>query len=93
MAVLRGHSGGVYALTCFHLPSGGLYIVSGAFDNTLRLWDPLAGGDSLAVLHGHKGTVDTLQSFVPSRVDMCFITAAVPYMWGARTSLSRTART
>ena len=37
-AVLRGHSGGVYALTCFHLPTGGLYMVSGAFDNTLRLW-------------------------------------------------------
>ena len=67
-AVLRGHTGGIYALTCFHLMSadlsGGFYVVSGAFDNTLRLWDPLAGGEALAVLHGHKGTVDALESFV-----------------------------
>ena len=68
LAVLRGHTGGIYALTCFHLMSadlsGGFYVVSGAFDNTLRLWDPLAGGEALAVLHGHTGTVDALESFV-----------------------------
>ena len=68
LAVLRGHTGGIYALTCFHLMSadlsGGFYVVSGAFDNTMRLWDPLAGGEALAVLHGHKGTVDALESFV-----------------------------
>ena len=70
-AVLRGHSGGVYALTCFHLPTGGLYMVSGAFDNTLRLWDPLAA-EALAVLHGHTGTVEALESFVlHPRVTQC----------------------
>ena len=70
LAALCGHTGGVFALTCFHLPSGGLYVVSGAYDNTLRLWDPLAGGEALAVLHGHNGTVDALQSFVRVSVDM-----------------------
>ena len=68
LSVLRGHTGGIYALTCFHLMSadlsGGFYVVSGAFDNTLRLWDPLGRGEALAVLHGHKGTVDALESFV-----------------------------
>ena len=68
LSVLRGHTGGIYALTCFHLMSadlsGGFYVVSGAFDNTLRLWDPLRRGEALAVLHGHKGTVDALESFV-----------------------------
>ena len=54
-ARLDGHSGRVAAL-CL-LPDGRL--ASGAWDNTIRLWDVAAGAET-ARLDGHSGTVAAL---------------------------------
>ena len=54
-ATLVGHSGRVRALAV--LPDGRL--ASGAFDNTIKLWDP-ATGQLQATLEGHSGYVFAL---------------------------------
>ncbi|MDA0835743.1 MAG: hypothetical protein O3A29_20915 [Planctomycetota bacterium] len=53
---LVGHSSDVYTL---EFTPDGKWLVTGAFDNTLRLWD-LATGKSVKVMSGHTGLVLTV---------------------------------
>ena len=43
----QGHSGDVVAAACFQLADGAWRVVSGSSDETLRVWDPVAGGEAL----------------------------------------------
>ena len=71
LAVLKGHTGGVFCLTSFDCDGDGrrTRLVSGSFDNTLRIWEgnPV-GRDSvsqspLKVLVGHRATVSAVMAF------------------------------
>merc|ERR1712086_451013 len=53
-AVLRGHTGSVYALAVF--PNGD--IITGSYDETAIIWS--AGGEHKRVLKGHTGAVNAL---------------------------------
>ena len=71
LAVLKGHTGGIFCLTTFDVDGGGRSrLVSGSFDNTLRIWDgsPPAERHSvsqspLKVLVGHRATVSAVTAF------------------------------
>jgi WD40 repeat protein len=50
---LEGHHAGVYCAAC---SPDGKRLVTGGFDNTVRLWD-LESGSELLTLRGHTGSV------------------------------------
>jgi len=61
--ILLGHTVGVIAVAV--LPDG--HLVSGSFDNTLRVWD-VATGRTLAILQGHTNSVNALAVSPDGRV-------------------------
>jgi hypothetical protein len=55
-AILRGHEGGVSSVA---FSADGGRIVSGSYDNSVRLWDAASGAE-LACLSGHEETVTSV---------------------------------
>ena len=56
----QGHSGDVVAAACFQLADGAWRVVSGSSDETLRVWDPVAGGEALVDTVCMEGSVRAL---------------------------------
>ena len=54
LLTLRGHQAAVSSVA---FSPDGRRIVSGSFDNTIKLWDAEKGGEALLTLRGHQETV------------------------------------
>ena len=54
--ILEGHSDGV---TSVAFSSDGTQVVSGSYDNTVRIWD-VATGDIAHILRGHQDWVTSV---------------------------------
>lgn len=54
--VLKGHEGSVYSVA---ISPDGSKIVSGSWDNTIRIWD-INSGSELRVLKGHEARVNSV---------------------------------
>jgi WD40 repeat protein len=61
-AMIEGHGGEIFTLTCFTSPDGTQLLASGGSDCTVKLWD-LASRLCLAVFEGHTHAVWCLASF------------------------------
>ncbi|KAJ8603222.1 hypothetical protein CTAYLR_003848 [Chrysophaeum taylorii] len=62
--VLEGHSDGVNGVTAFVNADGAPRLASCSWDRTVRVWDPVAGGDALRVFEGHADCVIGVTAFV-----------------------------
>ena len=67
MEVHEGHTSGVYSLASL----GRGRLVSGGFDNTVRVWDThaLSSSSCNAVLEGHSGTIDSVAAFMQNGIE------------------------
>lgn len=59
---LTGHTGAVQAVTAFTTPDGRPLLASGD-DETLRVWDPATGRQTLPPLQGHTDWIGELTAF------------------------------
>ena len=62
VATLKRHSGPVYAVACYTAKTGAVRVVSGSYDDTIKIWDPETRR-LLATLRGHTGRCVAVASY------------------------------